>query len=336
METLLLGPDEVEASVRIDEVTAAVEAAFGAYATGQTTMPPKSYIDLPQYDGDFRSMPAYIDATDGGAWDGDEWDAAAVKWVNSHPSNPDRHGLPTVMGTVVYSDPETAVPLAVMDGTSLTRFRTGAAAAVATKYLARTDATSLGLVGAGVQAHAQLEAIATVRDITTVVISDLDEDVIAEFIDQYGDDFDVHEGTIEEAAACDVVSTTTPVENPVVTSVGASTHVNAMGADAAGKHEIADDVLADAKLVIDDYDQCTHSGEINVPWNAGVLDDDDINAELGAVVAGQQPGRVAADGVTVFDSTGLAIQDVAAAHVVYEHAEAHDIGTRYELVGTEL
>jgi alanine dehydrogenase len=308
-----------------------VEGAFGAYARGDVQMPAKSYIDLPQYDGDFRSMPAYIDAREG---PGEDWEAAGIKWVNSHPANPDRHDLPTVMGTMIYSDPETALPLALLDGTTLTRLRTGAAAAVATKYLAREDATSLGLVGAGIQAYTQLEAIAEVRDIETVVVSDLDEEAVQALVDRYGDDYDVRAGTNAEAAACDVVSTTTPVRDPVVTSVGEHTHVNAMGADAEGKHEIGDDVLLSATLVIDDHAQCTHSGEINVPYNAGLLDDDDIHAELGAVVAGEKAGRTDADGVTVFDSTGLAIQDVAASHVIYEHARERGIGTDFALVGT--
>jgi alanine dehydrogenase len=332
METLLLDPEDVEASAQLPKVIDAVEGAFGAYARGATQMPAKSYIDLPQYDGDFRSMPAYIDATEG---TGENWEAAGVKWVNSHVSNPDRHDLPTVMGTVIYSDPETAFPLAVMDGTHLTRLRTGAATAVATKYLAREDATSLGLVGAGIQAYTQLEAIAEVRDIERVVVADVDPDSRREFVDRYGDDYHVTEGTNAEAAACDVVSTTTPVREPVVEAVGDRTHVNAMGADAEGKHEIADHVLRNAKLVIDDYDQCTHSGEINVPWREGLLGDADLHGELGDIVAGTVEGRTAEDGVTVFDSTGLAIQDVAAAHVVYEHAREHDAGTDFALVGTE-
>ncbi len=331
METLLLDPADVEASAQLPEVIDAVEGAFAAYARGDTQMPAKSYIDLPHHDGDFRSMPAYIDAREGA---GENWEGAGVKWVNSHTSNPDRHGLPTVMGTVVYSDPETALPLALMDGTGLTRLRTGAAAAVATEYLAREDATSLGLVGAGVQADTQLAAIAEVRDVGTVVVTDVDEEAVEEFVDRHSDSFDVRGGTNAEAAACDVVSTTTPVRDPVVDEVGETTHVNAMGADAEGKHEIADDVLQNAKLVIDDHEQCTHSGEINVPWNAGVLDDAALHGELGDVVAGQLEGRTPDDGVTVFDSTGLAIQDVAAAHVVYEHAREHGIGTDFPLVGT--
>ena len=332
METRLLGPAAVERAADYAAVVSAVEDAFAAEARGDAQMPAKSYVDLPQYIGDFRSMPAYLDAR---GEDGEGWDAAAVKWVNVHPDNPREHDLPTVMGTVIYSDPETAVPLALMDGTELTRRRTGAAAAVATKYLAVEDATSMGIVGAGVQSYAQLEAVAQVRPIEEVVVADRNEEKIAEFADHFGDRFDVRGGSIEEAAACDVLSTVTPVEDPIVHSVGEHTHVNAIGADAAGKHEIADEILQRAKIVIDDYEQCTHSGEINVPWSAGVLGDDDIHAELGEVVVGDRSGRESGDGVTVFDSTGLAIQDVAAAHVVYERAVEEGLGELFELVDTE-
>ena len=328
MQTLLLDPDDVAENAETNEMIDAVAEAFAAYARGNVQMPAKSYIDLPQYNGDFRSMPAYIET--------DEWDAAGVKWVNVHPDNPEQHDLPTVLGTMIYSDPETAFPLALLDGTTLTRLRTGAAAAVATRELAREDATSLGLVGAGVQAYTQLDSIAAVREIETVVVSDIDEEAVAAFRERYDGAYDVHEGTIEEAAACDVVSTTTPVTEPIVHTVGDRTHINAIGADAAGKHEIADDVLLDAKLVIDDYEQCTHSGEINVPWSDDVLDDDDIYGELGDVVLGTKPGRTAEDGVTVFDSTGLAIQDVAGAHAIYERAVEGDAGTPFGLVDTKI
>ena len=331
MDTLLLGPEDVEASADFTAVIDAVEEAFGAYASGDVQMPAKSYIDLPHHNGDFRSMPAYIDRREESGWE-----AAGIKWVNSHPDNPTAHDLPTVMGTMIYSDPETALPLALLDGTTLTRLRTGAAAAVATRHLAREDATSLGLVGAGIQAHAQLEAISHVRDIEEVVVADKDSDAIQAVVDKYGDELDVRDGSIAQATACDVVATTTPVRDPIVETAGDGTHINAMGADAEGKHEIADTVLQSAsKLVIDDHEQCTHSGEINVPYGQGVLDDDDIYGELGDIVAGEQPGREADDGVTVFDSTGLAIQDVATAHVVYEHAREDDIGTEFPLVGTE-
>jgi len=334
METRLLGPDAVETAADFEAVVSAVEDAFAADARGDAQMPAKSYVDLPEYDGDFRSMPVYLDARGGDT--AGSWDAAAVKWVNVHPDNPGEHDLPTVMGTVIYSDPATGFPLALMDGTELTRRRTGAAAAVATKYLAVEDATSMGIVGAGVQSYAQLGAVSQVRSIEDVVVADHHPEKIEAFVERFGDRFAVRGGTIEEAAACDVLSTVTPVEDPIVHSVGDHTHVNAIGADAAGKHEISGDVLREAKIVIDDYEQCTHSGEINVPWAAGVLDDDDIHGELGEVVVGERTGRESDDGVTVFDSTGLAIQDVAAAHVVYERAEAEGLGEPFELVDTEV
>ncbi len=330
METLLLNQRDVEENARMPEVIRAVSDAFAAYERGDAQMPAKSYIDLPQYNGDFRSMPAYLDAGD--------WDAAGVKWVNVHTDNNDRFDLPTVLGTVIYSDPTNAFPLAIMDGTTLTRKRTGAAAAVATDHLAVPDASSLGIVGAGVQSYTQLEAIAEVRPIAEVVVSDIDEEKVARFIDRFDDQFDVRAGSIDEAASCDVLSTVTPVEEPIVTRemVGEHTHVNAMGADAEGKHELADELLLDATLVIDDYAQTTHSGEINVPWAEGTLDDDDIYGELGQIVVGERPGREPGDGVTVFDSTGLAIQDVAAAHVVYEHAKENDNGYPFQLVDSRL
>ena len=330
METLLLNREDVGGNARMAEVIVAVEEAFAAYQRGNVQMPAKSYVDLPAYDGDFRSMPAYMDAG--------EWDAAGIKWVNVHTENPERYDLPSVMGTMVYSDPRNAFPLAIMDGTTLTRKRTGAAAAVATDHLAVADATSLGIVGAGVQSYTQLEAISVVRDIDTVVVADKREDAVEAFVDRFGDEFDVRGGSIAEAASCDVLSTVTPVESPLVSAadLGEDTHVNAMGADAPGKNELARDVVTNAKLVIDDYEQCTHSGEINVPWSEGVLTDEDLYGELGEIVTEKKPGRAREDGVTVFDSTGLAIQDVAAAHVVYERAEENDNGTPFELVDTRV
>jgi alanine dehydrogenase len=326
MQTLLLSGDDVAENAPMATLIPAIEDAFAAYEHGDAQMPPKSYIELPQYNGDFRSMPAYLEAGD--------WDAAGVKWVNVHPDNAERD-LPTVMGTMIYSDPETAFPLAIMDGTELTMQRTGAAAAVATDHLAVEGATSLGIVGAGVQAYTQLEAISEVRPIEEVVVSDLDESRVEAFVSAFEDGFDVRGGSIAEAAACDVLSTVTPVRDPIVSlsDLGSHTHVNAMGADAAGKQELEAGVLKEGTLVIDDYEQTTHSGEINVPWSAGEIDDSDIDAEIGQIVVGDREGRTDGDGISVFDSTGLAIQDVAAAHVVYEHADENDNGTSFDLLG---
>ena len=335
MHTLLLDSDDVRANAPTERLIAAVEAAFGADERGDAQMPAKSYIDLPQYNGDFRSMPAYLrvrgDMTD----DGEGWDAAGVKWVNVHPDNRADHGLPTVLGTMIYSDPETAVPLAIMDGRELTMLRTGAAAAVATDHLAVDDATSLGIVGAGVQSYTQLDAIAAVRPIEEVIIADADAERAADFVEAFADRFEIRAGSIAEAAGCDVLSTVTPVESPIVDrdTVGDHTHINAIGADAAGKQELDPEILRAATLVIDDHEQTTHSGEINVPYSEGTITDADIHASIGEIVVGRAAGRTAADGITVFDSTGLAIQDVAAAHAVYERATEQGNGTPFDLLG---
>lgn len=324
METLFLDTQAVAASVDLEVLVPEIEAAFRAYEQGRTQMPPKSYIDLPKHNGDFRSMPAYVEA--------ESWEGAAIKWVNVHPDNPDRFGLPTVMGTVIYSDPETAVPLAVIDGTELTRLRTGAAAAVATDQLAVPDASSMGVIGAGVQAYTQLRAIATVRPIDEVVIVDKNPERVSAFVDTFENEFTVREGSIAEAGHSDILSTVTPVRDPIVSldDLAPDTHVNAMGADAAGKQELETRLLQAATVVIDDYEQCTHSGEINVPWDNGDIGDNDIDAELGAVVS--ETETVEQHGVSVFDSTGLAIQDVAAAHVAYEGAVEADRGTTLTLL----
>jgi len=335
MHTLLLDSDDVRANAPMEQLISAVEDAFGAYQRGDAQMPAKSYIDLQEYNGDFRSMPAYLNVRAESSEADDAWDAAGVKWVNVHPDNRADHDLPTVLGTMIYSDPETAVPLAIMDGRELTMLRTGAAAAVATDYLAVEGATSLGIVGAGVQSYTQLDAIAAVRPIEEVVIADADAERAADFVEAFADRFEIRAGSTAEAAACDVLSTVTPVESPIVDrdAVGDHTHINAIGADAAGKQELDAEILREATLVIDDYEQTTHSGEINVPYSEGTLTDADIHASIGEIVVGRAGGRPPADGITVFDSTGLAIQDVAAAHVVYTRAKEQGNGTPFDLLG---
>lgn len=327
METYIFGPDAVEETLDTLSVVDAVEEVFAAYHSEEAEMPPKAYIDLPQYNGDFRSMPAYV---------GGEDDGAAVKWVNSHPDNPDEHDLPSVMGVVVYNDPETAFPLAVIDGTTLTRYRTGAVAGVATRHLAPEDANSFGVVGAGAQAYAQVEAVESVVELDRVVVSDLDDEAVERFVDEHADSpYEVAGGDTREAAGCDVVSTLTPSREPVVRRewIEDGAHINAMGADAEGKQELESSVVQDSHVVVDDPEQCLHSGEVNVPFSRGEFTEEDVYATLGAVVSGDAPDRDE-EGITVFDSTGLAIQDVAAARLVNERGRKRDVGEPFELVRT--
>ena len=198
--TLLLSSAEVAQCLKLDEAISAVEGAFRSYHRKEAVMPPKSYVDLPEFGGDVRSMPARVG------------NAVSVKWVNSHPGNPEKHGLPTVIGTLILSDPATGFPLSVMDATLLTAFRTGAAAAVATRALARPDAKSLGIVGAGTQAAYQVAAISLVRDLKSVVLADMRAEVaesLAKRVRAAAPHLDVTVGTIQRAAGqrvADIVS----------------------------------------------------------------------------------------------------------------------------------
>lgn len=318
MSTRILTAGEVRALLRMADVIPAVEAAFAAHGRGETVMPPKVYLPLERHGGDFRAMPAFYAG------------AAGVKWVNAHPRNPERHRLPAVMAVYVLSDPETAVPLAILDGTAITAFRTGAAAAVATKHLARRGASSVGFVGCGVQARNALLALREILPAGEILASDVSPDALDRFVDECG----ARPATVEQAAGADVVVTSTPARGPVVRRewVRPGAHVNAMGADAPGKQELDPAILRDARVFLDDVAQATESGEVNVPLHAGLLRREDLAGTLGEVVAGLQPGR-RGDEITVFDSTGLAIQDLAVARVVYAAACAQGIGSEIDLVG---
>jgi alanine dehydrogenase len=315
-KTLLLSRADVRALVSMKDALAAVEGAFAAHGRGQAQMPPKVYLTLDEHDGDLRAMPAYVDG------------AAGVKWVNSHPQNPARFGLPSVMGLYILTDPATALPLCVMDATLLTAIRTGAAAAVASKHLFKGSPRTVGFVGSGVQARTLLEAHrALYGDAFEVLAADSVPEVAAAFAREAGG----RVVSIEEASGSDIVCASTPSRTPVVMRawVKDGAHINAIGADAPGKQELDPAILRDARVIIDDWEQATHSGEVNVPLHDGTLSKSDIGGTLGEVVAGKIPGRGDAR-LTVFDSTGLAVQDVALARIIHIAARAAGMGTPFD------
>jgi len=310
-EVLILAKREIQELFSIGEALKAVEYAFKLKAKGEVIAPPKLYLNLPQYQGDFRAMPAYIDGM------------AGVKWVCGYPNN-SRYNLPSVMATIILCDPKTGCPLVIMDGTYITTLRTGAAGGVAVKYLARRDSSSIGMVGAGVQARAQLLAISEVLPrIEEVKVFDLRKDTSLKYAEEVGTELNMNirpVESIEEATEADIVVTTTPSREPIVKRhyIRPGTHINAIGADAKGKQELDADLSASAKVVIDDIEQASHSGEINVPLSKGLIKVEEIYGTLGEVVAGMKTGRENDEEITIFDSTGLAIQDIICAKLVYQ------------------
>lgn len=313
-KTVILNKREIEKLIDMRDALRIVEDAFRAQGQGRVQMPPKIYIHLDKYNGDFRAMPAYIEGLE----------ACGVKWVNVHPGN-SRYGLPTVMALIILNDPKTGSPLAIMDGTHITNIRTGAAGGIAAKYLANKDSSNVALVGCGVQAGYQLIALNEIFKIRLVTLYDHHPANAAAFIKKMkrlGLKMKIFRNINSCVAEADIVCTTTPSRKPIVRSgwIGRGTHINAIGADAKGKEELEPDLLKRAKIVTDDIKQAVHSGEINVPISKKIIKANDIYATLGEVVTGKKRGRESRDEITIFDSTGLAIQDIAVAHYAYRKA----------------
>lgn len=317
MKTLILTEKDVRALVTMSDAVSAVEMAFRAHGEGKTQMPSKVYLSLPHVGGDFRAMPSFMDGS------------AGVKWVNSHPDNPKKNKMRSVMGTYILSDPNTAAPLAIMDATWLTAMRTGAAGAVASKYLAKKSPRTMGFVGCGVQARVLLDAHRVLFPELQLKMADVSEEAAARFAKEAGGSV----VTVNEAVGCDIVCASTPGKTPVITRAALTegAHINAMGADAPGKQEIFADVLKSARVFIDDWEQATHSGEVNVPLHEGSYDEKEIAGTLGEVIAGKVKGRLANE-VTIFDSTGLALQDLALAGVIFRKARETGSGLSVELI----
>jgi alanine dehydrogenase len=299
----------VEAAVSPGRAFEAVREAFVAYARGEWSMPPKVYV--PAYPaGDFRAMPAL------GAGH------AALKWVTSFPGNPER-GLPTVMGLVLVSDASNGVLQAVLDAGAVTALRTGAAAVLAAETLGRGDAGNAAVVGAGVNGRAAARTfLARGRD---VLIWDVDparsEAAAAELGAQVA-------GSREEALGADLVVTVTPGQEVLFPSgsLREGQHVSLMGADGPGKTEIAVEEVVRTHVFCDDWEQASHAGELMHAVERGLLEREAVT-QLGDVLAGTAAGRRSGDEITTFDSTGLAIQDLAVALAALEQADELDLPT---------
>ena len=314
---IVLGRRETETLLSVREALEAVEHAFQLQAQNKAIMPPKIYLDMPEFRGDFRAMPAYIDGI------------AGLKWVSGYPYNY-RYNLPTVMATIILCDPNTGRPLAIMNGEYITNLRTGAAGGVAVKYLARKNSSVIGMVGAGMQATTQLLAINEVLDsIEEVKVFDIRRDISQSYAQTMAERLKINVRpveTIEAATDADIVVTTTPSREPVVkeSHIKPGTHINAIGADAKGKQELESSLVASARVVIDDTEQASHGGEINVPLAEGQLKIEDICGTLGEIITGLKKGRESDSDITIFDSTGLAIQDMVCAQPIYEKARNTD------------
>jgi alanine dehydrogenase len=302
---VLISGDEIFRAISPQRATECVRDAFVRHHNGEWQMPAKVYLTNEPH-GDFRAMPASGDGI------------AILKWVTSFPANRAK-GLPVVVGVILVSDATTGEWLALVDGTAVTALRTGASAAVATRALAREDAATVGLIGCGLHG-AWAGRCLLAEGYADGICADADEEAAARVADELG----WRTGTTSEALSCDVVTLVTPGHDPIVAErhLRDGLHINALGADGPGKAEMEADAVAAARLFCDEWTQASHGGELTGAVSQGLIDRSDVT-ELGAVLTGQADGRQDSTDTTLFDSTGLAIQDLA---LVVELMRLHGTG----------
>ena len=305
-ELALLDHDTVLAAVSPAAAIEATRHGFLRHHSGEWVMPAKVYLESPPY-GDFRAMPARGN------------DLALLKWVTSFPGNP-AHGLPTVSGVVCLSDARTGVPLAILDARAVTALRTGAVAAVAALALAREDARTAGIVGCGLHGAWTARCLAA-AGYEQGVCFDPRAEAAAALAAELGDGWVV--GDLPAALACDVVNCITPGSAIVVErdDLAPGRHLNMLGADGSGKAEASIDAVVACELFCDEWEQASHGGELAGAVAAGRVTREDVTA-LGAVLAADVPGRSGPQATTLFDSTGLAIQDLAVAAAALRAAQS--------------
>ena len=298
--------DAVLAAVSPLDAIERVRDGFVRHARGEWEMPPKVYLNSPA-GGDFRAMPARGSGL------------AILKWITSFPQNPAR-GLPAVMGLICVSSEDDGRPLALLDGRAVTALRTAAVAVVAAQELAREDAASVGLVGCGLHG-AWAGRLLAAAEFGPGVCFDPNPDAAGAIAGELG----WEAGSLEEALACDIVTCVTPGHDPVVreADLRPGMHLSMLGADAAGKAEAEPAAVARCALFCDEWEQASHGGELTGAVEAGLVTRESVT-EIGRVLTGDAPGRAGPDDITLFDSTGLAIQDLAICHAVIE---AHRAGT---------
>jgi alanine dehydrogenase len=322
-EILLLTPQEARSLLSMDECIAAVEAAFRAHGEGKA--PPPGVLGLHVRNGGFHIKAGMLQLSRG---------YFAAKVNANFPENGARFGLPTIQGVIVLCDAEKGSPLAVMDSREITALRTAAASAVAAKHLARSDSHTLIVCGCGEQGRAEVKAVSRVLQLQRVFAYDTKPSQAERLAQELTAALKIPVTPVLDLATAtrqsDVCITCTPSRQPLlnVDDVRPGTFIAAVGADNPMKQEIHPALMAKSKIVTDITDQCAVMGDLHHALDDGSVTRDKVHAELGEIVAGKKAGREGAEEIIIFDSTGMALQDVAAAATLYEKAERVGSGVR--------
>ena len=324
---LLLDRSTIQGLLDMEKMIEILEQAFGELASGSAVMPQRTAVADGDVNGWYAFMPAQLKTMG----------ALGVKSVTVYKDNPSAHGLPATLATIVLMDSQTGQTLAVMDGGYITAMRTGAVTGLATKYLARKDARVAGVLGAGVQARTQLWGMAAGADLEKALVFSLDPpDAQKAFADEtsemLGLSIEVASSGRELVESVDILSLATTATTPIIDSewVKAGTHINGIGSHAVGVRELDTATVVKSKLVCDQVDAClAEAGDVQIPIEEGALSPDDIYGEIGELITGSKAGRENDEEVTLFKSVGLSIQDISAAHYVYQRALEEGVGTEF-------
>ena len=325
---LILNREEVASLLTMKDAIEAVEESFRDLAQGNADMPLRPTIRVSQPPGVVNVMPAYLG----------RMGALGVKLVSSYPENPGKFNLPTVQATILYSDHRTGELLAVMDGGYITAVRTGAASGVATQYLARRDCRIAGVLGSGIQAQTQLEAMCAVRTIKVAKVFSPTPAHRASFAERMAAKLGIEVIPVSDAAqavkGCDIVVAASAAKTPILMGdwLSPGTHINGIGSHTPDARELDEKTIRKSKIVVDSMEAALReAGDLLMPMADGVIGKNHIYGELGELVLGKKTGREHNDEITLFKSQGLAIEDVSTAKAVYEKAKAQGKGTDLRL-----
>jgi alanine dehydrogenase len=324
--TLLLSRTEVADLLSIEEYIAAVERVFQLYGEGKTQ--PPGILGVNAHDGGFHIKAGLLEL---------DRSFFAAKINANFPQNAKRFGLPLIQGAVFLADAQNGYPLAIMDSMEITIRRTGAATAVAAKYLARLDSKSILVCGCGNQGRVSVQALSKIFSLEQVFAYDIDDSRAQRFANELSAELKIAVETTSDLAEAmkrsDICVTCTPSTRFFLKQEYAQpgTFIAAVGADSEAKQELEPALLAQNKTVVDIVDQCASIGELHHAIASGLMTEQSVHAELGEVVAGIKPGRTSSDEIIIFDSTGMALQDVITAATVYKKAVDKGIGRIVDL-----
>ncbi len=328
MKTLLLGMKDVEAALSMEGVMEAVEEGYLAYHRGKVRQPDIVSIEIPENNGETDIKSCYNEINE----------RISVKVASGFYNNGKVNNLPTMIGTILLYDGLDGSLLCVMDGSLITGIRTGAAGAISSKLLARKDAATAAVFGAGGQARMQVYGLCHVMKLQEVRVFSEDQQALA----NYQQDIEKNTGVsvvvchsiAETMEKADIVITTTPAKKHYIPQslVKPGMHIVAVGADMAGKNELDPAIFKGAKIVHDSTPQCVSRGETRNAIMAGVIKESDIHGEIGQLLAGEKPLREHDDEITIFDTTGMGIQDNVTAVMVYERALQKGLGNYFEFI----